>query len=358
MKSLPTGGMWILTGLVAIGLTLAGSAEKASAVSVTTSTYAKDTGGPVAPNPSVKGPTTINHATSAVASMKSDTARAHATANATSKVVGGVITKSASGSGWVDATAPTFNTKSFSWSAVASGTQFVAQTIAPGGPTRVPFSINFPANDDPTFDYGFPTDGSFQNAFGGANPPAQGVVRRNAGIDPGVLATIPASMTEPTLDVRIVVIQQGVIDQTLFAGTATFRNNTGNTVDFTGSFLTLGVNSQTILDAATGTARTFLTNLPKLDFAVDPDKEFELLVDIRLAVGDPTAAVPEFDFPGTMSGNFGVSAAFASTPTMNDTQHFQLTVVPEPASVVLAALALGGAALLRRRKVAAANECG
>lgn len=348
MSRLQTAAMWGLSGVVALALSLAVSVDSASAVSVTTSTYAKDAG-PVVPNPNVKGPTTVTNATSATASMKSDTARAHATAAATSKVVGGVVTKTASGSGYVDAApSPTYDTKSFSWSAVASGTQLVARTTnSAGAPAGAPVRVAFPAFDDPTVDYGFPTDGSFQAAFGGAAPPAQGIVRRNGGMGQSLLDTVPTSMAEPVLKVTIFVSQPGTIDQTLFDGTATFKNDLNQSVAFTGSFLTaIGVAHPT---DPSGALRTALTNLPRFDFNVKPDDPFELLIDVTFSLGDPTlAAQADFDFPDTMSQNFGAAGGFSANAFLMDTDHFQLQVVPEPSTILLGVLGSMGMIGLRR----------
>jgi hypothetical protein len=352
MNRLPSGGVWILSGIVGVILSAAGSIQTASAVSVTTSTYAKDTGpSSPNPNPNAKGPTTVTGTTSATASMKSDTTRAHATAAATSKVVGATITKTASGSGYVDAApTPTFDTKSFSWSAVASGTQFVARTTnSNGAPANVPFSVTFPAFDDPSVDYGFPQDGSFQAAFGGASPPAQGVVRRNGGMTQSVLSTIPTAMTDPVLQVKVILTQSGG-NQTLFDGTATFHNDVNQNVDLLGSFLSSGVTVAHLTDTS-GALRTALSNLPRIDFTVKPDVPFDLLVDVSFALGDPIgSSQPNFDFPDNMPENFGVAGGFSVGPVMTDTAHFQLEVVPEPATIVLGALGVLGLIGLRRRR--------
>jgi hypothetical protein len=354
MNRLPSGGVWILSGIVGLILSVAGSIQTASAVSVTTSTYAKDTGpSSPNPNPNSKGPTTATNATSISASMKSDTTRAHATANATSKVVGATITKTASGSAYADAnvTAPYYDTKSFSWSAVASGTLLIARTTnTNGAPANVPFAVTFPAYDDPTVDYGFPQDGSFQAAFGNAAPPAQGIVRRNAGIDPTTLATMPAAMTNPVLQVKVILTQSGNT-QTLFDGTATFLNDVNQNVTLGGSFGSTGVTVAHLPDTS-GAIRTALSNLPRIDFTVKPDDPFDLLVDVSFALGDPTAtSQPSFDFPDVMAGNFGVAGAFSVGPVMTDTEHFQLQVlVPEPATVVLGALGVLGLFGLRSRR--------
>jgi hypothetical protein len=350
MNRLPLGGVWILSGVVAVALSVAGSIHTASAVTVTTSTYAKDTG-PLLPNPNLKGPTTVTGATSATASMKSDTTRAHATAAATSKVVGATITKTASGSGYVDAApSPTYDSKSFSWSAVASGTQFIARTTnSNGAPATVPFAITFPAFDDPSVDYGFPQDGSFQAAFGGANPPAQGVVRRNGGIPSSSLSAVPTAMTDPVLQVKVILTQSGG-SQTLFDGTAIFHNDVNQNVDLTGSFLASGVTVAHLTDTS-GALRTALSNLPRINFSVKPDDPFDLLVDVSFALGDPTAAAqPSFDFPDNMPENFGVAGGFSVGPAMTDTVHFELQVVPEPATIVLGAIGVLGLMGLRHRR--------
>jgi hypothetical protein len=262
------------------------------------------------------------------------------------------ITKTASGSGYVDASpTPTYDNKSFSWSAVASGTQFIARTTnTNGAPANVPFSVTFPAYDDPSVDYGFPTDGSFQAAFGNAAPPAQGVVRRNGGMTPSVLSTIPAAMTNPVLQVKVILTQSGG-SQTLFDGTATFLNDVNQNVTLAGTFASSGVTVAHLPDTS-GAIRTALSNLPRIDFSVKPDDPFDLLVDVSFALGNPIAAgQPDFDFPDAMSENFGVAGGFSVGPVMTDTTHFELQVlVPEPATFVLGALGVLGLIGLRSRR--------
>src|SRR6476660_2354493 len=93
----------------------------ARAVSVVTHTFATDTNDPAMPGCPVydlkaeykTDPTLVT------SSIQSNTTRAHGQAWATAKITGSGLTKSASGSGWIDAGVPTYDLKGYSWSAAA-----------------------------------------------------------------------------------------------------------------------------------------------------------------------------------------------------------------------------------------------
>ncbi len=94
-----------------------GGSAPASAVSVTTQTFAVDCGHPVLPNsnPDLKSfsgsdPIMITSA------LQSNTNKAHAQAVASAKIniMTGVVTKSATGTSWLDPGIPTYDSKAAS----------------------------------------------------------------------------------------------------------------------------------------------------------------------------------------------------------------------------------------------------
>ncbi|HEY2880946.1 MAG TPA: hypothetical protein VGJ15_00900 [Pirellulales bacterium] len=324
---------------------------------VTVSTYSGESSVPLphhVPNPDYKAPTTVINPVLATKSIRSDVNRAHATANAVAKVVGSTVTKSASGLAWADATpAPLYDPRSYSFSATATGTTYVARYVSgdgstPGNPATVPFSIVFPAFDTPGLDLGFPNDGTFQTAFGPTTQlPSQGIVRENGGIGFSQLSSMSAALQNPVLHIKVSLTQQGST-QTFFDGTAMFNNDVNQSVTFTGSFLDAASNPIVTVahstDAA-GALRTSLSSLPQIDIVnIKPNVEFDLTTDVQFSLGDPTldtTTQPSFDFAAAgQTSNFGVAAGFIINPTMTDPGHFNLTVVPEPASVVLMALGI------------------
>jgi autotransporter-associated beta strand protein len=151
-----------ILGSLAVSIALCAFLNEARAVSVTTFTYAIDCGPMVPLNPDKKGPITIVSATNAVSAIQSNTNRAHAQAAATSKIVGGVVIKSVTGTSWVDATLPSFDTKGATWSASASGTTLCVEPM-PGQPQQmVDFQFQTPDVSGLTLEalgYSFSTPG-------------------------------------------------------------------------------------------------------------------------------------------------------------------------------------------------------
>src|SRR5262245_25563512 len=113
-------------------------AEISWGVSVTTSTYATQSNPPTV---TANSPlTTVTNPTSISRSVRSDensaaTNAAHAQAWGSATVTAGVVTKSASGNGWLNVGAPTV--KAETWSSSASGSQYIVN----GPPGTVPFQF-------------------------------------------------------------------------------------------------------------------------------------------------------------------------------------------------------------------------
>jgi hypothetical protein len=152
------------------------------------------------------------------------------------------------------------------------------------------------------------------------------------------------------LGVNVVLNQPPfVTNQTLFNGTATFHAN--GQVEFTNSFFTMGTQAITGPDSNNpGATRTRLSDIPAINFNVAPDVAFDLLLQLDLSMGNPLDPNPTLQTIGNLQRNLGAAAAFAASTILGDTNNFQLDVVPEPSSLVLAAIGVLGLVGNKRRR--------
>jgi hypothetical protein len=136
-------------GLMAIGIAVLASlapTEPSWGVSVTTSTYATQN---LPPIQTAQHPlTTVTNLTTISASVRSDVSgaaghAAHAQAWGQAQVTSMGVTKSASGNGWLDATAPT--SKSETWSSSASGSRYIVNGPA-GQSVPFQFQVGIPSS--------------------------------------------------------------------------------------------------------------------------------------------------------------------------------------------------------------------
>jgi hypothetical protein len=176
--------------------------------------------------------------------------------------------------------------------------------------------------------------------------PSQGIYFDNGGLTPTQInGTLDAVYT-----LHAHVSQPGVIDTDLFNGSLTFHNGQNPVVVPSGDFAN-GVFSTDVLPAGQG----FLTVLKGQDnsivnFGVQANLPFDLTIDATMTVNDENG--PNFT-AGTAAnfvrpaGTMGLFTAAASPVNRID---FTMSVVPEPASFVLAGLAAIGLAGYRCRR--------
>jgi hypothetical protein len=210
---------------------------------------------------------------SAISSGFTTVTSAHAQSWASAKLIGGVLTKTTGGYGWVDGANPS---EYFVWSAFASGTELIV--TGPGLNIGDDVNLEFVI---PVFDPGaddgrptFPPESRRPNAI--ADPPSQ------------VFFTENTFRNDPffnvTLSLNAGVIQGGAAPQPLFRGEATLQSNgqvlfsdPGNN-DFEGLFATEDT-------FPGGNSIQVATRIP---VTVKAGQPFDLLLDLRMSMGDPT----------------------------------------------------------------------
>jgi hypothetical protein len=145
-RSQPAPGAALPARAVAIALgcllSIALISSPARAVTITGSTYAAETGGPL-PNPKSVS-YNITNPTSVSASIRSDVVYSHAQSWASAQVTSSGVTKTTGGRGWVDVPGG-FDGRSNLWNAYASGTQLIVN----GPPGVAGFHFVIPANGVP-----------------------------------------------------------------------------------------------------------------------------------------------------------------------------------------------------------------
>jgi hypothetical protein len=81
-----------------------------------------------------------------------------------------------------------------------------------------------------------------------------------------------------------------------------------------------------------------------------PDLAFDLLLQLDLSMGNPLDPNPTLQTIGNLQRNLGAAAAFAASAVLGDSNNFQLDVVPEPSSLILAAIGILGLVDNKRRR--------
>ncbi len=314
-------------------------ARDVSAVTVTGSTFASETGGPL-PNPKSTF-FNIGNPTTASDSIRSDVQYAHAEAWANATVTCSGVTKSTGGRAWSDAPGG-FDSRSTLWNASASGTQVIANYTGQGAPPEfAPFNFVVPgggiasalnafpgnnANDPP----GYTTPASMA-------PPASGqgfVV--NAGTSGGPLP----SFFDIFLQVDATAQQGNGQPVDLFHGTILFNPNTPQLIDATGGFAGL---SLTIKPGGPGQYFVSLPTIQGGTFNAVTGQPFSLNFNVYMTMGDPNhqfdannpATYPTpFDFSSYTGGPIGAAGGFATQMLVNDPSNFMVSAVPAAAAPV------------------------
>ena len=283
---------------LALAAALCACPEALFAVSVVTHTFATDTNDPMMPGCPVYDLKSqyLTDPTLATSSIQSNTTRAHAQSWATAKITGSGLTKSASGTGWVDPGVPSYDLKGFSWSADASGTQLLVN--GPGTTAQFVFSI--PQASTLTLDStGYPAN--FNDTR--YHPPALQTFARDV-LPPGLTAS-QLSLYDVSIDVTATFHQPGMPDFTFINGGYRI-NAAGDRTQFglvpPVQFGSTGQNSlMAAFQPTQSPPITVLTNVP-----------FTVSMDFTMKMGSGSATTGA-DFPDNIASPIGSGASF----TMN-----------------------------------------
>lgn len=273
----------------------------------------------------------------------------HAQSWASAKLVGNSLVKTTGGYGWVDGANPS---EYFVWSSFASGTELMV-TGAPTG-TPVSFSLVLPASatnpDDlrPGF-AGAPRPGVIDD------PPSQLFFNNSRGRD--------AEFFDVKISLDARVVQDGTrddIDLALFNGDATLERD-GQQIRTNGDFNQVGFDN----DPGGLPGFSLATEFRTPTFQVEANVPFDLVMDLRMSMGDPDALID----PATQPVNqqiftqymgtdfdqlaFGGGSFVVRLEMEPGAGNLTLTAVPEPGSLGLALaglIALAGFVRRRRRR--------
>jgi hypothetical protein len=345
-----------------------GLAETSWGVSVTTSTYATqvDTS-PTVHTVTAQHPlTTFPGVTSASSSVRSDvdtsaTHAAHAQAWASATVTSSGVTKSASGNGWLDATAPT--TKAETWSSSASGSQYIL-IPQPGVPQgQVPFQLQVGIPQAPTtlLTTGFDLNDSNQHLASDLGPPNPLSFSRTAIPAESSTATPTPGLFDLTFSLNVAVTQTTTIPifngQVKLAADGTISYSDSVAQALFQQFLQIGQH-----DASGLLSAQFLDQFvfpQKVDIQTNVPFDLTFIETMQMGNGVTTnhnaTGDPLDDFLLVDNSKFGGGGSFTGTfeaqNTIDRTQ-YELQAVPEPSGLALAGLALAGLAgqAQRRRK--------
>ncbi len=277
-----------------------GSSAPVWAVSVVTHTFATDTNDPSMPGCPVYSFNSEykTDPTSVTSSIRSDTTRAHGEAWATAKITGSGLTKSASGTGWIDPGVPSYDLKGFSWSAAASGTQMI---VTGPGPTAT-FQFSIPSAASLTLaDTGFPS--SFIDSL--YQTPTLQSIRRNP--CPDNLPSDQASMYDITFSVHASVQQNNPGNPINF----TFLNG-GFTIGASGQVTAFGQPPQVGINDPTGNLSAQFSSMQSAPITLQTGVPFTVSMDFTMQMGSGSATHGA-DFPDTLTNPVGSGGSF----TMN-----------------------------------------
>jgi hypothetical protein len=287
-----------LLGCCAAAALLCVRPDVSCAVSVVTHTFATDTNDPMMPGCPVYlfGSQYITDPTLATSSIRSDSTRAHAEAWATAKITGSGLTKSASGTGWVDPGVPSYDLKGFSWSSEASGTQLMVNGPAP----TAQFVFSIPQASALTLAAtGYPTDFNDPRY----HPPTLQTFNRD--VLPAGLAPSQLSLYDVSIDITATFHQPGMPDFTFINGGYTIGADGTRTI--TGQppppvqFNTGQPGLSATFAATQSPPITVLTGVP-----------FTVSMDFTMKMGSGSATAGA-NFPDNIAAPIGSGASF----TMN-----------------------------------------
>ncbi len=279
----------------------------AGAVSISVQTFAVDCGHPVLPdsNPDTKtfsssAPISISKAISS----NTNKAHAQAAASASINIITGVVSKSATGSSWMDPGTPTYDAKAASWSASASGTDLIVE-----GPGSIaPFQFTIPLSSQLNYDsVGYTLDDPRY-----PKPALQGFKR-----DPLPAGTPANSFFDITINAQASVHQDGdavnpAIDFTFLNGG--YIINSAGTVTPTGTMPPpINLNSQGTTPGAIDLSFISITS-PMIQLR--PGVPFQLTTSFSVQMGNP-AQTSLLSFPGLASPTGG-GGSFTSTFELRD----------------------------------------
>ena len=272
----------------------------------------------------------------------------HAQSWASAKLIGGVLTKTTGGYGWVDGTPGV--SEYFAWSAFASGTKL----IVGGAPTGDPVNLEFvlPGRNSDPDDLRPSTLPMRPPAL--ANPQSQLLFNN----------TTFVGQNAPFFDVKVSlvarVVQNGV-SRDLFTGDATLTST--GAIQINGDFNQVGLENDPVDTKGISFQNDFIVPIQ-----VEAGVPFDLQMDLRMSMGDPDMLIDVATQPLDKEIFIGYKGlVFTQQPDQNlargggsfviqlgvprgNTEGLTLAEIPEPGTLGLALAGLIGLLGFARRR--------
>jgi hypothetical protein len=284
-------------------------------------------------------------------SIRRDSTKAHAQAWAAATLTGTGVTKSASGTGWLDAGTPTWDAKSETWSSFSFGSPYIV--IGPNGTTD--FQVRIPAAATLTL---AGTGYNLQQQQPNDLMPGLQTIGRTQLPPTTAPAGPPSSFFDIFFELHIHVVQ-GANDFKVFDGSVNFGANgqVNPSGDSMTPFLNFSADSTGLLTAHFLDDYVFpvlRNNLSVPAITLDNNVPFDLTFQALMRGGDggSMAADGTFDATGSYPGGLsqvGGGGSFTGIFEMK-TPVAGTVLVPEPSGLALAGIAAIGMALCARRR--------
>ena len=352
--------------LVVVGVGVLMCGERAWGVKTSGSSFASRNSGAVGSTDSDSH--TATNATNASSQSRSDVSstavNSHAQSWATAKLVGGVLTKTASGKTWVET--PGNDSKTGTWYAYSSGTKL--QVNGADGPVEMQLIIRQTNSIDPSID---------ASPFAGSPLPDahQGVYIDNLG------TSTPAGWNF-MLDLKSSFSQAAVGGGNLITGNATLTHG-GTGFELTNQNFQVGSTPGIQLISRVGDTTVGGSPIPRNNFQVTNDvsapftvmanMDFDVDTELFTTMGFPRAILsPTFDVEngalieytpgeldaldadfGTLDRVVGGAGSFIVELRILS-PNYSLNIVPEPSAAFLTLTGLAGLAAFRRRRLSRA----